>query len=260
MEKDQELKSLKRGLRVLIMLSQHRSMTISEAAKKLGLARTTAERVMLTLEAEGFIERFAGGKQYSLTQRVLALSGAFSREDRLVHAAAPLLFEKTRHIGWPLAIAVPFGERMSVRVTTDPATALWLHKRHVGSDIAMAAGSAGIVYLAFLEEAQREELIKMLQQSDDPHQAWVRDRAVLDDYLQAARRDGYSEGREMGAERSVSVPIFDEGRLRAVLVMMYIARAVTKPELRTRFVPDLIALSREIERQASAEEAGATPD
>ena len=221
----------------------------------MGLARTTAERVILTLESEGFVERITDGKRYSLAPRILALSGAYSREDQLINIATPLLFEKTREIGWPLAIAVPLGERMSVRVTTDPATALWLHKRHVGSDIAMAAGSGGIVHLAFLDEAQREELIEMLRQSDDPAQALARDRIALDRYLEAARRDGFSLGMETGQERAASVPLLDHGRIRAVLVMIYMARAVRKQELLTRFVPDLKALAAEIERRAFEDES-----
>lgn len=260
MEKDQELKSLKRGLRVLIMLSQHRSMTISEAARKLGLARTTAERVILTLESEGFVERVTDGKRYSLTPRVLALSGAYSREDHLIKIATPMLFEKTREIGWPLAIAAPLGERMSVRVTTDPATALWLHKRHVGSDIAMAACSGGIVHLAFLEDAQREELIEMLQQSDDPSQILARDRPALDAHLNAARRDGFSLGLETGPERAACVPLLDHGQIRGVLVMIYMTRAVRKQELLSRFVPDLKTLAAEIEKRAFEENIEPVPE
>jgi DNA-binding IclR family transcriptional regulator len=221
MNPDQELKSLKRGLRALIMLSAQRSMTISAAARRLGLPRTTAERIMATLESE-----------------------------RLIHVATPMLFRTTRRIGWPLAIAVAQGEQMTVRVTTDSATSLGLHKRHAGSEIAMAASSSGIIHLAFLDATEREELIALLAGSRDPAQALARDRPALDGYLDAALRDGFSIGPNPGSERAVSVPLREGGRLKAVLLMMYIARAIPPSKLEGLFIPQLKALAREIEAMA----------
>lgn len=243
MRAEQELKSLQRGLRALIMLTRHRMVTISEAARWLGLPRTTAERIMVTLEREHFIERDPDTKRYTLAPRVSALAGAFSEEDRLIHVARPLLFEKTREIGWPLAIATPLGDQMSVRLTTDPATSLGLHKRHIGSEIAISASSSGIVHLAFLDPAERDAKIDMLARSSDPAQALARDRRALEGYLAAARRDGFSIGPDLGRERALSVPLFDHGRIRGVLLMMYIARAVSADALDRRFVPELKALA-----------------
>ena len=250
MPADLELKSLKRGLRALIMLTRHRMMTISEAARWLGLPRTTAERIMVTLESERFIIRDPDSKRYALAPRVAALAGAFSAEDRLIHTACPVLFEKTREIGWPLAIATPLGDQMSVRVTTDPATSLGLHKRHIGSEIAIAASSSGIVHLAFLETAERDEKIALLAQSPDPAQALARDRRALDVHIAAAQRDGFSIGPDLGRERALSVPLFDHGRIRGVLLMMYIARGISGDTLATRFVPELKALATVIETAA----------
>ena len=250
MDAEQELKSLKRGLRALILLGQHRTLTVSETARALGLPRTTAERILSTLETERFISRDPQSKRFSLAPRVLALSGGFSSEDRLVRAASPRLFAKTQDFGWPLAIAVASGDKMSVRLTTDPATSLGLHKRHVGSEIAIAASSSGIVHLAFLSDTEREAKIAMLAALDDPAQALARDRAALDSYLNAARRDGFSIGPEPGRERALSVPLREHGRIRAVLLMMYIARAIPTAVIRSRFVGELQGLAEAIEADA----------
>jgi IclR family mhp operon transcriptional activator len=223
----------------------------------MGLPRTTAERILLTLESERFIARDPASKRFGLAARVLALAGGFSAEDRLTQVASPKLFAKTREIGWPLALAVPLGDQMSVRVTTDPATTLWLHKRHVGSEIGIAASSGGIVHLAFLDDAQREEMIEILCQSDDPMQGLARDRPRLDAYLAEARRDGFSIGPDMGAERAVSVPLRDGNGIKAVLVMMYIARGLTMAQITGRFVPELKALAAEIEFEAFGDQTGA---
>jgi IclR family transcriptional regulator, mhp operon transcriptional activator len=117
----------------------------------------------------------------------------------------------------------------------------------------MTSGSGAIVHLTFLEEAQREVFIKMLQQSDDPAQALARDRPLLNKYIDAGRRGDYSLGHEVGNEQSVSAPLFEQGRIRAVLVMMYMSRAIKRQDVVNQFVPELKVLAGEIERLAGEE-------
>ena len=246
MEPDQELKSLKRGLRTLMALARRRTITIAEAAVELDLPRTTAERILATLETERFITRDPVSKRYSLAPRVLALGEGFTAEDRLVDVARPILFRKTEEIGWPMAIAVAAGERMTVRLTTDSATSLGLHKRHVGSEIAMAASASGLLHLAHLDGVERETMIELLAASQDPAQALARNRPLLDTYLREARRDGYAISPDFGAERSLSVPVFDGQRMRAALVFMYIARSVKHDRLLGTYLPQVRQVALEI--------------
>ena len=250
MDRSQELKSLKRGLRALILLTNHRTLTISEAARRLGLPRTTAERIMVTLESEHFIARVQGSKRYALAPRVMAVAAGYSAEDRLIHAATPLLFEKTREIHWPLALATALGEQMSVRITTDVATSLGVHKRHVGTEIAMAQASGGIVHLAYLDPEEREATIQLLAESESPPQPVARDRRRLDILIERARQDGFSTEPAAGPERALSVPVLEQGRIQAVLVMMYMPRGIPRDTLLGRFVPELQGLAREIELRA----------
>ena len=249
MGREPELKSLKRGLRALILLAAKRSLTISEAARELDLPRTTAERIMVTLEREGFIARLPDSKRYALAPRILSVAAGFVEEDRLIDVATPLLFETTREIGWPLALATAVGERMSVRVTTDAATSLGLHKRHVGSEIAMADASSGVVHLACLSEPEREAQIALLAAAK-PVQPLAHDRQRLDALIAEVRRDGFGVDPASGPERALSVPVFEGRRIRAVLVMMHMVRGVSREILIERYAPQLKALAAEIEARA----------
>lgn len=250
MDADQELKSLKRGLKAMMLINAQGSLAISELSRGLGLPRTTAERVLMTLLAEGFVDRDPQTKRFFLTDRVRALSGGYSDESWIAHVAAPMLFETTREIGWPLLIATPAGEYMRTRLTTDPATSLSLHRRHIGSEIAMAVSSSGIVHLAFLDEEQRGILLRILRESDDPAQEPAREENRLRYALSQARELGYSFGLDLGRERSVSVPIMENGRVKAVLLMAFMARGLTHEQVVEQFVPRLKAMAADIERLA----------
>jgi DNA-binding IclR family transcriptional regulator len=119
MNSDQELRSLKRGLRVLALLNTNENLSISELARDLELPRTTTERILLTLVAEGYVHRVPDAARYRLSSRVCTLSGGFSDDCRVVQAATPLLRGLTERIGWPLAIATPRADRMVLRSTSD---------------------------------------------------------------------------------------------------------------------------------------------
>ena len=77
MDSDQELKSLKRGLKAMTLINTAGSITISELSRALDLPRTTAERVLMTLLSEGYVARDPQTKRYFLTTRVRGLSHGF---------------------------------------------------------------------------------------------------------------------------------------------------------------------------------------
>ena len=250
MKEDQELKSLKRGLKAITLINRTGSMTISELSRSLSLPRTTAERVLMTLLSEGFVERDAQTKRYFLTARVRALSHGFGDESWIAHVATPMLFETTRAIGWPLCIATPAGEYMSLRVTSDPVTSLRLHRRHIGTEIAMSLGSSGIAHLASLSEEERRIMLKILSESSDPNQTYAHDQARVEFAIAEAQEKGYSFGLDYGRERSVSVPIMAHGHITAVLLMVFMAAGLSNEQVITDYVPRLKAMARDIERLA----------
>jgi IclR family mhp operon transcriptional activator len=250
LEKSQELQSLKRGLRAVALVNTMGSITIAELARQFKLPRTTAERVLMTLLTEGYIERDPVTKAFFLTAQVHALSDGYADESQLVTAARPLMLDMTKKIGWPLCLAMPMGEFMSVRVTTDPETTLNLNRRHVGSAGPMGQLSSGLAFLAFLDDTQRTVMLEMLRQSDDPAQSAVRDQAQMDYLLAKIRTNGYSFGLDSGRERSVAVPIMANGRVRGALLMAYMARVLSTETVIEKFVPVIKDLVQQIEVSA----------
>lgn len=239
METDQEVRSLRRGLQALTLINQAESMSIARMAEALGLPRTTAERLLNTLSAEGYLERSAVDKLYRLTPKVLGLSSGFSGESWITHLAAPLLNHTTEEIGWPLAIAIAEGADMHLRYTTDTMTSLWLNRRRVGATIPIPRASSGIVVLAFSPPAERAEL-EALAAHAYPH-------LHLDpDLVQAATRDGYAFSPEATREQSVSLPIFMGGKVAAVLLMIFMSRVHTHEAVIRDYLPRLRSLAQQI--------------
>lgn len=254
MDERQELRSLKRGLKALALLNQLEVISISELARKLALPRTTAERILLTLASEGYVHRIEDDKRYRLSLKVCALARGFSDESWVTHVASPLLFEFTKLAGWPVAIATPSGINMSVRLTTDPATSLWLTRRRIGSEVPMLNSSSGLLYLAYSQAAERSELLQMMSQSG--RTLMLGENVDLDRSFDQVRRDGFSfSPHAAGKEDSISVPIIIDGQVRAVLLMMYMTRAMRRSEVLRKYLEPLRHLSASIVRGGEEDDA-----
>jgi len=242
------LSSLKRGLKALSLLNARDALTASELAAEMGLARTTARRVLDTLLEEGYVEKIALEHKYRITPMVNMLSSGFSDESWIAHVAEPLLVRKTVEIGWPLSIATPAGQHMMVRVSTDRLTPLALDHFSIGFKTPMLHGTSGHVMLAFMAARHRDLMLKVLQSSPDPKQAIARDEQMVRSMLKAVKAQGYAHivYREY-PEASVGVPIFHNGAVRACLLMGYVKSSLKPSQLRSEYVPILQALAAEIQ-------------
>jgi IclR family mhp operon transcriptional activator len=257
MREDQELRSLKRGLRVLALLNQTETIAITQLARQLGFPRTTAERILLTLVAEGYVQRVPDEKRYRLSAKVCALAGGFSEDCRVIETASPLLFKITATIGWPLAIATPSGDRMVLRATTDPATSLWLNRRRVGAEIPVLNASSGLVALAFASSAEQDALLQVLRVSSDSfNRERSATRQALDLLLQPVRENGFAfqPPPNNNPEHSISFPLFVGGRYVASLLMIYMTRAMSSATVIERYVPQLRELAHQISTATTARE------
>jgi IclR family transcriptional regulator, mhp operon transcriptional activator len=254
MKADQELRSLKRGLKVLALLNQTENVSITELARYLELPRTTAERILLTLVAEGYVQRVPDHKRYRLSAKVCSLSDGFSEDCWIVQIATPLLLRVTEQIGWPLAIATPAGDKMVLRATTDQATSLWLNRRRVGAETAMLNSSSGLVAYSFASGGEQEMLRQSLAMSND---RWNRERSALpaiELLTQPVIENGFAfqPPPNNAPEQSIAFPIFVGGRYVASLLMIYMTQAMSSGTVVERYAPHLRMLATRLGAAAEA--------
>src|SRR5437660_4891396 len=90
------IEALARGLSVIRAFGPNRStMTLSEVAAATGLARPTARRMLLTLEALGYVRASQGG--FALTPRVLDLGMAYIGSINIWDIARPHMEQLVAH-------------------------------------------------------------------------------------------------------------------------------------------------------------------
>jgi IclR family mhp operon transcriptional activator len=256
MNPSQELKSLKKALRILGYMNQMGDATTSQVAGALGLPRSTANRILETFTVEGYLQKMEHCDYYRLTSAVQQLSSGYQAENLLVEVAGPLIADLCSKIGWSVSVLTPRGSDMVIRLTTNFDTSLALDRYAVGLAVPTMHATAGFCYLATCADSERERLLDLCRQSSDPLQRLSHNTARVDFLIDAVRRRGYSHLEfPQYREGNIGVPLCCETRPLGGLVMRYIKSAMKGTELRDKFVPILQETAALIAQNYSARRA-----
>jgi len=247
MDDRQEVKSLKKALRVLKVMNQKGDATVSDIAAAIGVPRTTAYRLLETLATEGYIERQPHSPFYRLTSEVLQLASGFQNQNLLLEIARPMISDLGGRIGWSLSLATPRASEMVTRITTNHDTPLALDRHMIGLGVPMLHATTGYCYLAFCTDSEREVLIGMARASGDPLNSLAHHREKLETVLQRVRTRGFCNLEfPQYREGNVGVPLVAGDRALGGIVMRYIKSAMNGQRLLKEYIPQLSDLSNRI--------------
>ncbi len=253
MDHRQEVKSLKKALRVLVVLNQRGEATVTDLAQAIGVPRPTAYRLLETLAAEGYIEKQDHCTIYRLTSLVRDLASGFTDRDLVLEVAKPIVKDLGKRLGWPIALATPAGADMVVRITTDYDTPKAIDRYMVGFGVPMLHAPAGYCYLAYCDSAERDRVVEMAKHSPDPRQRLARHPDKLDVLLGRVREEGYCT-REYAAYREggLGIPLLINGAPVGGIVMRYLKTAMKFGQLQTDYVPELREVANRINSEFNA--------
>jgi IclR family mhp operon transcriptional activator len=259
MESNQQLQSLKRGLKALTLFNDTGALTVSALAREIEVPRTTAHRILDTLVSEGYVERMPSGYGFKLTSQVKQLSEGYDEEFWVSLGATPLIEQLSEDIRWPLAVTTPRGDYMLLRVCTDHLSPLTFRKHRAGYKAPMMYTAAGHVYLAFCSPRQQKLTLDIILNSSHPLQKSARDTVSLGYLMDKIRRQGFFvlEHSEL-AESNIAVPVLVDGTAIGSITMRYIKGALKPHQVVDDYLAHLQATARRI-GDAYRAEAAAIP-
>lgn len=191
--------------------------TAAELAERCGLNRTTAWRILQTLEDEGMLARDPVSNRYSAGYELTRV--AASADESLLRIARPHLVELSGGTGETVSLAVPRGvELVYVDQVQAPhvMAADWL-----GRAVPLHCTSTGKALLAWLPAGELDGLLaEPLTSFTD---ATITDPARLREELEEVRRSGYavSRGELETSLWGVSAAILDRGRRPIAVVSVW---------------------------------------
>lgn len=248
------VRGLTRGLNLLSTLNRiDGGASTARLAELVGLHRTTVRRLLETLQAEGYVRRSDSDDSYRLELKVRELSEGFRDEQWISASAAPLLAELLQEVVWPSDLTTLDVDAMVVRETTHRFSRLSFHRSMVGRRLSLLHTAAGLTYLAYCPDAEREQLIDMLARRADEEYQLAREPAKLENLLLRTRHKGFGENYKNWIQEekvaAIAVPVHSGERLLGCLSLIYMAPAMTIEQAADRYLGNLRRTADKIEAE-----------
>jgi DNA-binding IclR family transcriptional regulator len=199
--------TLSRGIRILEILADAREpLSIDETARRLGVHRSVAYRLVRTLEDHGLVTRDAAGR-IQLGARMAALAAGVAHD--LQAEALPELTAVANDLGTTCFLVVLDHDECVTLVSVEP--------RHAVASVAQRPGTRHPVTVG----APGKAILSVLPRGQWP--GGVSDQ-LRDDVADAAAR-GFATSHDevIPSLRSVSVPLVVRGRQPAAIAVVYVA-------------------------------------
>jgi DNA-binding IclR family transcriptional regulator len=234
------LASAANALRLLSSLTTTPSLRVVDVSRSLGVAPSSAHRLLSCLRDEGFVRQMADSKRYVVGPEMLRLARHFSAQNTLERVARPHLAALCHEVDETVNLHV----LIKSDVLCLDAVAETRHDLHVkqiaGRRVAAHGTAAGKVLLAALSTEERDALY---QDRELPPMTGntIADRAQLEADLRTVRANGYATNlaeHEQGVN-AVAVPVLDLDDV-PIAAISIAAPAIRLPPARiTRIVRDL---------------------
>jgi IclR family pca regulon transcriptional regulator len=240
--------ALARGLSVIRALGEEGPpTTLAEIARRVGLARATVRRSLITLETLGYVE--SDGRSFALTSKILSLGYSYLSSIPLARASKPCLEDISAALNESSGTAILDGDDVVLLVRV-PVQRMINPGIPPGSRLPAYCTATGHVLLAGQpDEAIEGYLARVKPEALTPHTET--DVSRIRSSIFAARENGYafrSEQAEIGIQ-AISVPI-ENAQKRVIAAMNIVAPIgrVSEEEMIGRFLPLMRKKAEEIRR------------
>jgi DNA-binding IclR family transcriptional regulator len=182
------VQSVDRALTILELLARDGEAGVTEIAAGLGVHKSTAFRLLVTLESHRLVEQVGDRGRYRLGVGNLRLAGATTARLDLVTEARPVCRQLAADTGETVNITVRSETSALYLDQVAGSSALQSHN-WVGQHIPLHATSNGKVLLSELSDVELKAALRELPRFTD---ATIVARARLRDELAKVREDGYA--------------------------------------------------------------------
>ncbi|SHG85377.1 transcriptional regulator, IclR family [Jatrophihabitans endophyticus] len=182
------VQSVERALVILDILARSGEAGVTTIAQELGVHKSTAQRLVSTLEQGGLVEQTTDRGKYRLGVGVLRLAGATAARLDVVAEARPICRRLAADTGETVNVAV-LSEGAALYVDQIAGSSTLQPHNWVGQRIPLHATSNGKILLSELADDDVERTVRDLR-AYTPFT--LTDRGALRDELAAVRRDGWA--------------------------------------------------------------------
>ncbi len=234
------IRSVDRAVAILDLLAQDGWRAGAEVARELGVHRSTALRLLGTLERHALVERDPRTAKYRLGRRLPQLARVVSGELDLRHVARPVCEALAASSGETVTLDVLDGDEI-VPIEQSTGSTAFVSVNWLGRRTPVHCTASGKVILAFAADPVRQRVLARPLPPLTPRS--ITDGAELERQLASARESGFArtfEELEVGLD-AIAAPVFStDGEVVAAIDVSGPAH-----RLQAGGGPDLVSLTRD---------------
>jgi IclR family mhp operon transcriptional activator len=249
------VRALARGLALLAELNRLGRAAPATLAKATGIDRTTAYRLLATLEEEGYVGRSPSDGQYMLLFAVHQLSRGYIERDTITRIVAPELRRLLSIVLWPSDFMTFEAGSMVVRETTHPFSPYSTHRGMVGRSLSLLDSAAGRAVLAASSEQERATMLQIAQRAGGVERGEQELDATVAHLLADYERRGYtwSVGGWEPHISAIALPVTLRSRVVGAINIVFYRSALTVDAAVLRYLEPLRRCVLAVEEQLSNE-------
>jgi IclR family mhp operon transcriptional activator len=237
------IRSLSRGLEILVLLNRRDSVSASEFANELAIPRATVYRILDTLCHEGFVYQHQADQRFRITPKIRTLSDGFTDQDHIAHISRPFLRRVTKRLNWPVALATISGVDLIIRENTDKFSPLAIENFSSGYRMSILHSASGICILAYTSANRRKVILDTLAKMELDKDVIAKQRKSLERKFKEIASRGFSihhRHRKYSDLTAVSVPILlKDNEVRGAVTIRYARTAMKLDAALQAFLPEI---------------------
>ena len=231
-------------------------VSLAELQRKLDLPKPTLHRLLLAMEAEGFLQRHIDGRKFAPSANAREMSVNIIASSRVRAARLAVLRNLSETVGETCNIAIPDRDYM---VYLDRFETSWPLRVQlpIGTKVPFHCTASGKVYLSSLRRNQRQ----LILQSTD-FQEYAKNTLMSADLIEAEMQISKGQGYAIDDQEfvdgmiAVAVPVkAPNGRLACTLSFHAPIQRLSLEKAR-EFVPTLKSKAKELELLLTEEGTG----
>ena len=248
------IQSIKRAVSLLRCFSTDEpELNLIQLSNKLGLHKSTVQRIVKTLEAEKILRKNDNRKTYCLGVMILQLGKIVLETADIRNLSLPFMRDLSVGLGYMVFLSqVSDGQKICIeKVGTRHGMQPSIQVGHV---VSLHIGGSGKVLLAFMDEAQVDQILDA--ELGPPSEETAAQKESLKRQLLEIRRKGYATGYEerVVGGAGISAPIFDHNdNVTASLSLVGLVEDIRRNE--THLIPEIMDTARKISSLLGAGES-----
>lgn len=240
--------SVEKGLAILAAFgSRNRRMSLSQIAETVGITRSSAQRIVFTLETLGYVIKDPYTRRYELANKVMEIGCNYLEANALIDSANPFLSAANSSCDETVSLTEPCGTNMTYVASFTSRKPIVAHMA-IGSRMPMYCSAAGRAYLSGLPEDEIRGLLEASELTPVTPHTLLNVDTITENVLEARAR-GFSTNFEeyyLG-HLNVGAPIFNNaGRAVAAVHVVAPSSRWTREEVIGKLAPMVLECAQAI--------------